>query len=519
MHRSPRWLVRFLLWSVLALAGLPFPVSAGEVVAEHVRVEYGGLDEAHAKAIAKTVSAARQAYIDVFRFQMPDMIHVKVDCGTNHDSRLFTDGKDRVFLSLPSADKLAPPQRSGTFNLYGLCHEVGHIAMYRVLTGRDWMTPAAAEGWAHYAGSAVVDRVYAKEGQDLWPTPYDYRADGTARLRRQLASPNATDVVLGARQWQRLADILGEDRFPNLFEAWQKAAADPLEPNAALGNAAVELFPDRRGQVEAWWKAAAPLFVEFRQRSDVKAQSVKPVEVTGKPVALSKDDGTSEGRRSIAGGGHARLFDSPGPDFYLTSVSFYGARYGTAKPPDQDFQIALCDDRLRPIAVWKKPYAAAPRGEMDWIKVEVPPTRVPDKFYLCLVFDPNATKGIYVGYDSSTKGHSQAGTPGRPGRPLPDADWMIRAELDRRKDADALGPASPPPESPPVYLWSHTWHASGTTGPGDRFGLPTAGKDSFGRQTSSFSESDATYNTHHEARARVLPAGGTPRTGSAAGRR
>ena len=33
----------------------------------------------------------------------------------------------------------------------------------------------------------------------------------------------------------------------------------------------------------------------------------------------------------------------------------------------------------------------------------------------------------------SVNGNSVTGTPGRPGRPLPDCDWMIRVELDKAK--------------------------------------------------------------------------------------
>ena len=123
-------------------------------------------------------------------------------------------------LSTPSKDTLAPPQKSGTFTLYGLCHEIGHIAMYRPLKQRDWMTTAAAEGWAHYAGSVAVDRVYQVKGEDLWPQKYDYRADGTERLKKQLTSPTPSPIAKGAGQWQKLEAIIGTKSFPKLFATW-----------------------------------------------------------------------------------------------------------------------------------------------------------------------------------------------------------------------------------------------------------------------------------------------------------
>jgi hypothetical protein len=71
----------------------------------------------------------------------------------------------------------------------------------------------------------------------------------------------------------------------------------------------------------------------------------------------------------------------------------------------------------------------------------VPPTRVPARFAACVVFRPTASSGAYVSFDSSTNGNSFTGVPGKPGGKLPGGDWMIRVDLDRPKDADALGGA------------------------------------------------------------------------------
>jgi len=43
--------------------------------------------------------------------------------------------------------------------------------------------------------------------------------------------------------------------------------------------------------------------------------------------------------------------------------------------------IALCDSEMRPIAVWQKPYAAFPKREMEWVRLEVSPAKVPNAFY------------------------------------------------------------------------------------------------------------------------------------------
>ena len=167
----------------------------------------------------------------------------------------------------------------------------------------------------------------------------------------------------------------------------------------------------------------------------------------GQPLKLELDDGSAEGKKSVAGGGHARRFVAPGgDDWYLTAVSVYGARYGGPAPPTTSFTVALCDDDMLPIAAWKQPNKLFERGEPKWVRIELPPTRVPpdaDGFYLCFDFRPTATQGVFVYFDESTKGKAEGSslvaTPGKEGSPFAGGDWMIRVELDRPKATDALG--------------------------------------------------------------------------------
>lgn len=396
----------------------------------HVNVKYEGVDEKWATAIAETMAAARQVYLDEFGSDMPDTVYGTITCKAGETTRLFTDGKDHLNLSIPSQDKLAKPSQSGVFNLYGMCHELGHMAMYRTLKNRDWMTSAAAEGWAHYAGSVVVDHVYAAKGESLWPDRYDYRQDGTARLKKQLESKSPNDVGKGAEQWQKLGAILGAKGYAKLFAAWQTADVDVANPSDTLIKTAVKLDPDQKDALTEWWKTAGPLFTAKREASAYKAETIPAAKLSGKPTKLSFDDNSSEGKKSIAGGGHARKFSTPDDSaWYLRNVSVHGARYG--RPTQDKFDVALCDEDLKPITVWQKPYSTFKTGSQNWTRIDIPPTRVPKTFYICLNFRPTQTQGVYVSYDESTKGNSLVGTPGDPGKGMAQGDWMIRVELDR----------------------------------------------------------------------------------------
>lgn len=426
------------VYTVVVLVGVAVLAAAETVTGPHVRVNYSGINPRQAESIAKVISTARQVYVAEFAADMPATVIAEVECGSSHPTRLYTDGRDHIFLSLSSARKLAPPPASGVFNLYGLCHELGHVMMYRLLKERDWMTSAAAEGWAHYAGSVVVDAVYAAEGQSIWFDPYDYRADGTMRLERQLAAERPSKVDRGAGLWRDLERIIGRRGFAKLFTAWQAAAIDPAKPEEALLATAVKSFPQREMALTTWWRKAAPLFVQPVSVSRTKAVRVSTDRLTGEPLELAYDDDADEGKRSIAGGGHARKYTAPGESWYVSAVSVYGARYGRPRQTGT-FDVALCDAEMQRITIWKKPYMTFERGPSQWVRMEVEPTRVPREFYICLDFRPTATKGVYVAYDDSTRGNSLVAKPGRPGSPFEHGDWMIRVELDQLKESNPLG--------------------------------------------------------------------------------
>jgi hypothetical protein len=420
---------------VLVLFLSPTIVSAGVLKLPHVELNHSGIDETHAKAIAETIAAAREVYVTHFGFDMPETIRASVTCAPGQPSRLFTDGSDSLFLSMADKQTLTPPGKSGTFTLYGMCHELGHMAMYRVLRERDWMTTAASEGWAHYAGSVVVDQVYTAKGQDLWSDPYDYRADGTARLAKQLSSATPSPIAKGAEQWQKLDAIVGAKSFPKFFAAWNSASPD--KPADALLSTLIQAHPQKKQALRDWWKQASPLLVESRQASEFKKTQIPASRLTGRPAKLAGDDDTADGKRSIAGAAQGRRFTAA-DRACLTAVWIHGARYGAPKPPTTSFDVVLCDDQFRPIATWPKPHAAFQRGEPAWVRLDVPPTLVPGTFYLCVNFKATATNGVYLDFDTSTQGNSVTGTPGKEPQPFEQGDWMIRVEVDQLKEADAL---------------------------------------------------------------------------------
>ncbi len=147
---------------------------------------------------------------------------------------------------------------------------------------------------------------------------------------------------------------------------------------------------------------------------------------------LAHDDGQSAGKRSIAGSGHAVRFEAPGDSWYLTEVRIYGSRYGYPAPPKENFHVWLCDKDFKVISDNPFPYSKFPYGDPSWVTLKIKPTRVPAEFIVCVGFNPEATKGVYVHYDAEGSGNSLVGLPGRDGKDFEKGDWLIRAKLDKR---------------------------------------------------------------------------------------
>lgn len=402
----------------------------------HVEITQQGVPDEYVQAIGQVIETARAVAVERYGFDMPERIFLTVRIDRRGRTRLFNDGANTFSLTVRSDRDLRKPMSSKIFHLYGLCHETAHLAMYRPIKDHSWMTTAAAEGWAHYLGSRIVDEVYERHGADLWPDRYDYRDDGMRRLERQLMNSGSSATVEGARLWMQLVDIVGDRGVAPIFEAWGKADVDPAQPGEALLDALTSV--NSQQELTGWWERARPVLLQIREKSEFAAQTINRNELTGSDYELAHDDGKSAGKKSIAGSAHAARFEVSDNSWYLTSVRVYGSRYGSTRPPKEDFHLWLCDEDYRVIADFRQPYSLFKRGRDRWVTLRVRPTNVPPQFIVCVGFNPTARKGVYVHYDGEGEGQSLVGLPGKRPRTFDSGDWMIRASVDQLNSADAL---------------------------------------------------------------------------------
>lgn len=245
-----------------------------------------------------------------------------------------------------------------------------------LLSSAFWASSASARTWTDSTG------VFSLEAELLEVT------DGKARLKK------ADGKIVS----------LAIDR---LSEADRKFLKSPTKSSAAGDSAA-------------------------RETADLPT-TVSPKRLAKKPKQLALDDGKSAGKRSMAGGGHAVSFESPGEGWYLTAVGLYGSRYGYPAPPEEDFHVWLCDEKFQVISDFTFPYSLFTRAQPRWVEMPVEPTRLPAKFIICVGFNPQQTKGVYVHYDAKSSGNSLVGLPAGRTTPFEQGDWLIRAMAKQLK--------------------------------------------------------------------------------------
>ncbi len=414
------------------------PAEPITVEAPGVRVELSHIERAYGEAFAAIIGEARNEYANVLRLPMPELLTLEATLDPKGRCRLWTDGATHFFLTVSKKAQLGPPSQGGVHNVYGMCHEMGHIAMYSRLDDLAGLPQGIGEGWAHYCGSVVVDEVAKRLGEGIWPEPYDVHAeDGLGRLEAQLKD-KPIESLEGS---QAGAKLFYEVELRHGREAVGKAMALALERSKA----AIDLMPgfvqalrEQTGQPTAGsWIPTALL----EPRTEWSTQDKAPAdaffadqraEADATGTLLAYDDGTSTGMRSMAGSGHAVLFRKPAGEWAVDRVLLYGSRYGPAEAPDKPFRVYLCDAEFRPFAEVKRPQGFFERTEPRWYEVTLDaPVTVPERFYVCFAFNPTQTDGVFVHYAAApVRSHSRFALPySHVGDLKEPADWMIRAHL------------------------------------------------------------------------------------------
>jgi|GEM_PF-3167427 len=419
-----------VLWDVCQAAD-------GVIEGQYCAVRYTGVDQSWAQALATVYDTAWQGYREAFGMKPPNDAIIQVTTGAEA-TRLWNDGDKYIFLDLRDIGDLRPS--SGYLHVYGVCHEAGHLVMYSKLSSLAGLPAGVGEGWAHYAGSLVLDYVWAELGTAAWPEPHDYSAQGSGRLREQCSRTDKDADLLAACTFLAIGEQYGHRKV-----GWAMRGALTPEPrgdglmgrfaeilDAQAGAGASELIPD---------SVRKSVIVPTREPIILDAPATVRTRASWSDEEgwLGYDDDHEDGMRSIAGSGHAVKFSCAGGG-ELAKVMLKGARYGYPQS-DSSFRLSILDDTWREITFFEYPYMEfSQRGEpLYWVEFDGLGVAVPEEFYVAFDFSPSATDGVYVGYDAHSSGHSVTGLPGGGFSPFREGDWMMRVQLA------GVTPAAPAP--------------------------------------------------------------------------
>ncbi len=153
------------------------------------------------------------------------------------------------------------------------------------------------------------------------------------------------------------------------------------------------------------------------------------------PPLLKYGDGQADGKKSIGGSGQMIRFERPDGVTKVRGLKIHASRYGLPRAPDEDFEITFLNDDLDEVLQTEAaPYRLFKRGREMWVRVNFDePIELPPAFWIALNFNAQQTKGVYVSYDTSTKGeHSRIGLAGDDQPPKPTefgGDWMVQVLL------------------------------------------------------------------------------------------
>jgi RNA polymerase sigma factor (sigma-70 family) len=152
------------------------------------------------------------------------------------------------------------------------------------------------------------------------------------------------------------------------------------------------------------------------------------------PTVVKFGDGEPDGKMSLGGSGEMIKFEIPEGQSKLAGLKIHGSRYGQAQPPRESFLIYFLSlDQKRILHTEMALYSVFKRGASEWVELEFDPpvARLPKTFWVVLDFRATQTKGVYVSFDTSTRGQfSRVGLPGIASSEVNfGGDWMIQAKF------------------------------------------------------------------------------------------
>ena len=192
-------------------------------------------------------------------FYLPNRIKFSIKKSDRNALYFNRKSLKEITWEYESLSDFLPPDQSRKNNIYGLCHEIGHLCMHNTNHNRNsWMSSDYRESWADYFGNIIVDSLYEELGIDFWPEPHDFKryAGMDYFLQRiEKNNPKLQSFNNSGLFWDELGNEIG---FSNIHMFFNSIEAQKVDNPGATGKFidVLKLYLEGR-DVEGWFEQYA----------------------------------------------------------------------------------------------------------------------------------------------------------------------------------------------------------------------------------------------------------------------
>ena len=183
-------------------------------------VHYEDYTEKYAKASLKILNVVKTNAVKM-RFTFPKKIEFNIVKSDKFLLYCRSDKPNLITWEFKSMKDFLAPQKSGYNNVYGICHEMGHVCMGNISSHSDWRTKDYDEGWANYFGSLMIENVDKNLGIKAWPDQHDYhKSRGLKAFLKNIKANTLTkekDYYYCSLFWYNLSSRIGKNNISNFF--------------------------------------------------------------------------------------------------------------------------------------------------------------------------------------------------------------------------------------------------------------------------------------------------------------
>lgn|GEM_PF-7075637 len=182
--------------------------------ARYFRVLNDGFPAKYGRAIARVADAAVGAYRSVLKLDIPSFycnerirICLRLDPSIRHPRLFFQPALlPSINYCVGDVRSLRSPVVGGPHHVYGICHELGHLALFMVSESSSEVDSGVSEAVADFLASSILRRLGRTLGTNAWPDAYEYwKVDGIPDFaaiisgHRRISIPRSKDAFEAAR--------------------------------------------------------------------------------------------------------------------------------------------------------------------------------------------------------------------------------------------------------------------------------------------------------------------------------